>query len=132
MIFVLTLQPSSAAAKHHSLKVYLINARMAWCFPTGRHNIWVERECSCLSLVIFLLPDQKCSRSANVNARVIQSRRKHVLKSNISKYTIPKNVFIVNFGILASKCFKQAPTLWVYLHFDSFYDVFIENRFEAL
>ena len=62
-------------------------------------------------------------------------KAKKTLKRNISKFTIPKNVVIVNFGMLASKCFKQAPTLSVYLHFDSFYDVcgiFIENRFKAL
>ena len=58
---------------------------------------------------------------------------KIVSKSDNSKSTIPENVFIVIFGVLASRPFKQAPTLWVYLHFERFYDfreIFIENRFK--
>ena len=58
---------------------------------------------------------------------------KNVSKCNNSKLCIPDIIFLAIFGILALRPFKQAPTLWVYLHFESFYDfreILIENRFK--
>ena len=47
---------------------------------------------------------------------------KIVSKCNNSKISIPETVFMVIFGILASRPFKRAPTLWVYFDFERFYD----------
>ena len=49
---------------------------------------------------------------------------KIVSKGDNSKATIPETVFKAIFGILASRAFKRAPTLWVYLHFEIFYIFF--------
>ena len=49
---------------------------------------------------------------------------KIVSKGDNSKTTIPETVFIVIFGILASRPFKRVSTLWVYLYFEIFYIFF--------
>ena len=99
----------------------LFNARMAWCFLTGRHNIWMEKKGLCLTIVTFLLPDKKCLRSADVNARVIKA--KTYFKEQYLNIYNSKNLFIIIFRVLGSIPFNLAPTLRVYLRFKSFYDV---------